>query len=138
MRNLSISERQVRGVVIVDLDGRITIGESNRQLHEAIRGLVAAGKQKIILNLAKVTVIDSSGLGEIVAGFSTVAAGGGSLKLINLSDRVVDVMTITKLYTVFDIYDSEAEGIGGFEKEEDLATQPLDEKVVARAGSSLL
>jgi len=138
MSNLSITERQVRGVVIVDLDGKITLGESNRQLHEAIRGLVAAGKQNIILNLAKVSAIDSSGLGEIVSAFSTVAAGSGSLKLINLPERVVDLMTITKLYTVFDIYDSEAEGIEGFEPGNEFATQPLDPKVAARAGSSLL
>ena len=115
MSNLSIAERQVGGVAILDLDGKITLGESNRQLHEALRRLVEEGKQNIILNLAKVTSIDSSGLGEIVAGFSTVAASGGSLKLINLSDRVVDLMTITKLYTVFDVYASEAEGIQAFE-----------------------
>ena len=115
MSNLSISERQMSGVTIVDLDGKITLGETNRQLHEALRRLVAEGKQKILLNLAKVTSIDSSGLGEIVAGFSTVSASGGSLKLINLPERVVDLMTITKLYTVFDIYESEADGIQGFE-----------------------
>jgi len=138
MSNLYILERQVRGVMIVDLEGKVTIGETNQQLHEAIKRLVAEGKKSIILNLAKVTIIDSSGLGEMVAGYSTLKASGGSLKLINLPDRVVDLMTITKLYTVFDIYESEAEGIDGFEKEVDLATQPLDEKVAARAGSSLL
>lgn len=124
MSNLSISERQVGGVAILDLDGKITLGETNRQLHEALRRLVADGKQNIVLNLAKVTSIDSSGLGEIVAGFSTVAARGGALKLINLPERVVDLMTITKLYTVFDIYDSEEEGIQGFET-------PLTDKAVA-------
>ena len=140
MSNLYILERQVRGVMIVDLEGNVTIGETNQQLHEAIKRLVAEGKKSIILNLAKVTLVDSSGLGEMVAGYSTLKASGGSLKLINLPERVVDLMTITKLYTVFDIYNSEAEGIDGFEKEVDLATQPLDEKFAtrARAGSSLL
>jgi anti-sigma B factor antagonist len=140
MSNLSISERQVRGVSIVDLAGKITLGESNRQLHEAIRRLVAENKQNIILNLAKVTVIDSSGLGEIVAGYSTVAANGGSLKLINLSERVTDVMTVTKLYIVFDIYGSEAEGVEAFEANEKRTTQPLDAGFAAEAksGSSLL
>lgn len=140
MSNLSISERQALDVAVLDLEGKINIGESNRQLHEAIRRLVADGKQNIILNLAKVTSIDSSGLGEIVAGFSTVKASGGSLKLINLPERVTDLMTITKLYTVFDIYGSEAEGIKGFETGETRTTQPLDASFAAeaKAGSSLL
>jgi anti-anti-sigma factor len=140
MSNLSISERQVRGVVVVDLEGKITIGETNRQLHDAIRQLVAERKQSIILNLAKVTFIDSSGLGEMVAGYSTLKASGGALKLINLPARVVDLMTITKLYTVFDIYDTEAEGVEGFETEVKRTTQPLDQEfpAKAKAGSSLL
>ena len=133
MSNLSISERRVRDVVIVDLSGKITLGESNRQLHEAIRLLTAGGKQNIILNLAKVTTIDSSGLGEIVAGFSTVKAAGGSLKLIHMPQRLGDLMTITKLYTVFEIYDSEAEGIDAFETSNELVTGPLDQRVAARA-----
>jgi anti-sigma B factor antagonist len=140
MSNLSISERRVRDIVVVDLAGKVTLGESNRQLHEAIRRLTADGKQNIILNLAKVTSIDSSGLGEIVAGFSTVKAAGGSLKLINMPKRLDDLMTITKLYTVFEIFDSEAEGIEAFETGSELATGPLDQKVAAgaRTGSSLL
>ncbi len=133
MSNLIISERLVGGVAILDLEGKVTLGETNRQLHEAIRRLVAEGKQSIILNLAKVTSMDSSGLGELVAGFSTVKARGGSLKLINMPQRLGDLMTITKLYTVFDIYDSEAAGIEAFEKKEDLTTQPLDPDVAAGA-----
>lgn len=138
MSNLSISERRVRGVVIVDLVGKITLGETNRQLHEAIRRLVADGIQKIILNLAKVASIDSSGLGEIVAGFSTVRAAGGSLKLINMPQRLGDLMTITKLYTVFEIYDSEAEGVAAFEPNNEFATGPLDQRVSGARTSSLL
>ena len=139
MSNLSISERQVRGVAILDLAGKITLGESNRQLHEAIRRLVAEGKVNIILNLAKVSVIDSSGLGEIVAGFSTLKAAGGSLKLINMPDRLADLMTITKLYTVFDIFDSEEAGLKAFEPERGITTEPLDPNFAAeaKAGTSL-
>lgn len=138
MSNLSISERRVRDVVVVDLAGKITLGETNRQLHEAIRRLTADGKQNIILNLAKVTSIDSSGLGEIVAGYSTVRAAGGSLKLINMPQRLGDLMTITKLYTVFEIYDSEAEGVEAFEPNNEFATGPLDQRAAEAGSSSLL
>ncbi|MGD9587638.1 MAG: STAS domain-containing protein [Pyrinomonadaceae bacterium] len=140
MSNLSITERNVRGVSVVDLAGKITLGESNRNLHEAIRRLVAEGKVHVLLNLAKVTSIDSSGLGEIVAGFSTVLAAGGSLKLINLPTRLGDLMTITKLYTVFEIYDSEAAGVEAFEKPAVATAEGFDPNFAAagRAGSSLL
>ena len=114
MSGLSINKREVDGVLVMDLDGRVSLGETNRQLHEALRGAVADGKTKVVLNMAKVSAIDSSGLGELVAGYSTLSAAGGSLKLINLPERVTDIMTITKLYTVFDIYDSEAAGIASF------------------------
>ena len=115
MSGLSINKREVDGVLVMDLDGRVSLGETNRQLHEALREAVADGKKKVVLNLAKVAAIDSSGLGEIVAGYSTLSAAGGTLKLINLPERVSDLMTITKLYTVFDIYDSEAAGIASFD-----------------------
>jgi anti-sigma B factor antagonist len=140
MGNLIINKRQVNDVVIVDLDGKITLGESSTQLHGELRKIVAEGKRNVLLDLAKVTAIDSSGLGSIVAGYSTLQAAGGSLKLINLPERVNDLMTITKLYTVFEIYESEPAGIDSFEKEEDLTTQPLDNEILvdAKAGSSLL
>lgn len=125
----------MRDIVVVDLAGKINLGESNRQLHQAIRRLVAEGKQNIILNLANVTSIDSSGLGEIVAGFSTVKAAGGSLKLIKMPQRLGDLMTITKLYTVFEIYETEEEGIDAFEPNNEFATGPLDQRVAAGAGS---
>jgi len=115
MSGLNINKREVKGVLVMDLDGRVSLGETNRQLHEALREAVADGKKKVVLNLAKVAAIDSSGLGEIVAGYSTLSAAGGTLKLINLPERVSDLMTITKLYTVFDIYDSEAAGIASFD-----------------------
>jgi anti-sigma B factor antagonist len=139
MSSLTINKRQVNGVVIVDLDGRIALGESNTELHQSLRQLVAEGKRNIILNLAKVTAIDSSGLGSIVAGYSTLKAAGGSLKLINLPERVSDLMTITKLYTVFDIYDDEAAGINSFDNAEEQVTGRLNENAgEAKAGSSLL
>jgi anti-sigma B factor antagonist len=139
MSSLTINKRQVNGVVIVDLDGRIALGESNTELHQSLRQLVAEGKRNIILNLAKVTAIDSSGLGSIVAGYSTLKAAGGSLKLINLPERVSDLMTITKLYTVFDIYDDEAAGINSFDAAEEQVTGRLNDNAgEAKAGSSLL
>src|SRR5215210_139472 len=101
MSNLSINQRDVNGVVVVDLAGKVQLGETNRQLHEALRKLVSDGKKRVILNLEKVSAIDSSGLGEIVAGFSTLLNAGGQLKLVNMPARVNDLMTITKLYTVF-------------------------------------
>lgn len=115
MSNLTISTRRVDDVVIVDLDGEVTLGTTNRQLHSSIHQLVKEGALQVILNLANVKRIDSSGLGEIVAGFSTLRANGGSLKLINMPERVSDLMTITKLYTVFDIYETEADGVNSFE-----------------------
>lgn len=114
MSGLNINKREVDGVLVMDLNGSVSLGETNRQLHEALREAVADGKKNVVLNLAKVSGIDSSGLGELVAGYSTLSAAGGSLKLINLPERVTDLMTITKLYTVFDIYGSEAEGIASF------------------------
>lgn len=137
MSGLTINKRQVNGVVVVDLDGRISLGESNTELHQSLRQLVAEGKKHVLLNLSKVTAIDSSGLGSIVAGYSTLQASGGALKLINLPERVSDLMTITKLYTVFDIYDSESAGINSFDIPADAVTGRLD-AADAKAGSSLL
>lgn len=140
MSTLAITDRQVDDIAILDLAGKITIGENNRHLHDSLKRLVAEGNRRVILNLAKVTFIDSTGLGEIVAGYSTLKTNGGSLKLINLPERVTDLMTITKLYTVFDIYGSEAEGIKGFEEAGKPDTQPLDDgfPAEAKAASSLL
>lgn len=114
MSDLSISTRQSGGVTIVDLAGKIALGESNRALHDAIRGLTDNGQKNILLNLANVTVIDSSGLGELVASYASVERNGGSLKLANLSDRFIELITITKLYTVFDVFDNEADALKSF------------------------
>ena len=114
MSDLNISNRQSGSVTIVDLAGKIALGESNRALHEAIRGLTADGKKSILLNLANVTLIDSSGLGELVASYASVERADGALKLSNLSDRFIELITITKLYTVFDIFDNEADALASF------------------------
>jgi|SRR5687767_8189543 anti-sigma B factor antagonist len=114
MSDLNISQRQSGNVTIIDLSGKIALGESNRALHEAIRGLTSEGPKNILLNLANVSVIDSSGLGELVASYASVERSGGTLKLSNLSDRNIQLITITKLYTVFDVFDNEAEALASF------------------------
>lgn len=114
MDRLSIDQRRVGDVIILDLAGKVTIGTTNRQLQDALRRLVAEGERSVVLDLSQVTYVDSTGLGEIVAGYSTLRRGGGRLALVNVSDRVMDLMTVTKLYTVFDIYTSEAEAVESF------------------------
>ena len=115
MADLNLSTREVAGVTIIDLEGRIALGDTSAKLHQTLRDLVDGGKQKLLINLAKVTGIDSSGLGTLVAGYTTVERAGGQLKLENLSDRVIELMTITKLLTVFDVYDNEANAVRSFD-----------------------
>jgi anti-sigma B factor antagonist len=110
------STRQVDGVTIVDLSGRITLGEGSTMLRDIVRDMIAKGNKKILLNLGDVTYIDSSGIGELVSAFTTVRNGGGELKLLNLTKKVHDLLQITKLYTVFDIKDDEANAIQSFTK----------------------
>ena len=110
------STRQVDGVTIVDLSGRITLGEGSTMLRDIVRDMIAKGNNKILLNLGDVTYIDSSGIGELVSAFTTVRNGGGELKLLNLTKKVHDLLQITKLYTVFDIKDDEAGAIKSFTK----------------------
>jgi anti-sigma B factor antagonist len=112
--SIQATTRQVGDVNVVDVVGRITLGEGASTLRETIRGLVAKDQKKIILNLGEVTYIDSSGIGELVSGFTTVANHGGVLKLLGLTKRVQDLLQITKLYTVFDIYDSETSAVRSF------------------------
>lgn len=108
--------RQVDGVTIVDLSGRITLGEGSTMLRDIVREMIAKGNKKILLNLGDVTYIDSSGIGELVSAFTTVRNGGGELKLLNLTKKVHDLLQITKLYTVFDIKDDETNAIQSFSK----------------------
>ena len=108
--------RQVDSVIVIDISGRITLGEGCTQLRELIRDLLSKGNKQILLNLADVTYIDSSGIGELVSAFTAVSNQGGQLKLLNLTKKVHDLLQITKLYTVFDIHDDEAKGIASFQK----------------------
>jgi anti-sigma B factor antagonist len=101
-------------VTILDLSGRITLGEGSVQLRDAIRDLLAKGSKLILLNLADVNYIDSSGIGELVSAYTTVRNQGGELKLLNLTKKVHDLLQITKLYTVFDVKDDEASAIASF------------------------
>lgn len=111
---LTIASREVDGVTVLDLSGRITLGEGSVQLRDAIRDLIGKGSKNILLNLGDVNYIDSSGLGELVSAFTTSKNQGAQLKLLNLTKKVHDLLQLTKLYTVFDIYDDEATAIGSF------------------------
>ena len=112
--SMKFTTRQVDGVTILDLAGRITLGEGSVTLRDAVKDTVAKGAKKILLNLKDVDYIDSSGLGELVAGYTTVKNQGGELKLLHLTDKVHDLLQITKLYTVFDIKDDEATAVAAF------------------------
>src|SRR6476659_1892001 len=114
--SLKSSARQVDGITILDLSGRITLGEGSVVLRDTIREVLGKGEKKILLNLGDVTYIDSSGIGELVSAFTAVRKEGGELKLLNLTKKVHDLLQITKLYTVFDIKDDEAAAIQSFTK----------------------
>ena len=114
--SMKVSNRQVDGIAVVDMSGRITLGEGSVVLRDTVRDLVTKGQKKILLNLGDVTYIDSSGIGELVSAFTAVRREGGELKLLNLTKKVHDLLQITKLYTVFDIKDDEASAIQSFTK----------------------
>ena len=111
---LTIATREVDGVVVLDLSGRITLGEGSVQLRDAIRGLISKGKKSVLLNMGDVNYIDSSGLGELVSAFTTAKNQQADVKLLNLTKKVHDLLQLTKLYTVFDIKDDEASAIASF------------------------
>ena len=115
MAELDLKERQAGDVTILDLSGEVRIGDSSVALRDSIRNLADQGKKKLLLNLGGVKYIDSSGIGELIANYTTVKRGGGQLKLLNLTDRVQNLLVITKLLTVFDAYDNEAEALKSFE-----------------------
>ena len=114
MADINISERQAGDVTILDLGGKVTIGEGSVALRNAIRRLLGEGKTKILLNLAEVNYIDSSGIGELVSSFTAVNKEGGTLKLLNLTQKIQDLLAITKLLTVFDTFDDEASALSSF------------------------
>lgn len=112
--SIKTSTRQVGEITVVDLSGRITLGEGSTMLRDNIRDLLGRGQKKILLNLGDVTYIDSSGIGELVSGFTTVTNQGGQLKLLNLTKKVHDLLQITKLYTVFEVHNEEAAAVKSF------------------------
>ena len=114
--SVKLSTRQVGDVSVVDVAGRITLGEGSSALRDALRDMVSKGQKKILLNLGDVNYIDSSGIGELVSAFTTAKNQGGELKLLNLTKKVHDLLQITKLYTVFDVKDDEATAVKSFTK----------------------
>ena len=114
MAELNINERQAGDVTVLDLSGKITIGEGSVALRAGIRRLLEEGRKRILLNLAGVSYVDSSGIGELVSSYTAINKEGGQLKLLNLTQKIQDLLTITKLLTVFDVYDSEAEALNSF------------------------
>ena len=111
---MQIHQRSVGDVTIIDLNGKMTLGEGDELLRDKVNSLIAQGQKKLVLNLAEVPYIDSAGLGEIVRTYTTVSRQGGSLKLLNLTKRIQDLLLITKLLTVFETFDSEEEAIKSF------------------------
>src|ERR1041384_1875559 len=115
MAELDVKERQAGDVTILDLSGEVRIGEGSVSLRDSIKRLADGGKKNILLNLAGVKYIEATGIGELIANYTTVTRQGGQLKLLNLTDRVQNLLVITKLLTVFDSYDNEAEALKSFE-----------------------
>ncbi len=113
---LRMTEREVSGVTVMDLDGRIVLGDESNSFRERVKGLLANNKKKIVLNMSNVTYIDSAGLGTLVATFHSARSQGGMLKLCNLGAKFKEVLQVTKLMTVFDVYDNEAAAVQSFGK----------------------
>jgi anti-sigma B factor antagonist len=114
--NMTTSTRQVGGVTIVDINGRIVLGEESAALRDLVGDLLSKGQKQILFNLGDVNYIDSAGLGYLVSAFSSVRKQGGELKLLNLTSKVHDVLQITRLYTVFDVLDNEAAAVNSFDQ----------------------
>jgi len=114
MAQLGISERQAGDVTILDLTGEIRMGDGSTALRNSIRGMFTGGNKKVLLNLAGVRYIDSSGMGELIANHTTASRDGSQLKLLNLTDKVKDLLVITKLLTVFDVYEDETAALSSF------------------------
>jgi anti-sigma B factor antagonist len=115
MAELDVKERQAGDVTILDLSGEVRIGEGAVALRDSIRNLADQGKTKLLLNLAGVKYMDSTGVGELIANYTTVTRQGGQLKLLSLTERIQNLLVITKLLTVFDSYDNEAEALKSFQ-----------------------
>lgn len=112
--SLKLSIRQIGDVTVMDAVGRMTLGEGSSDFRDKVKELAAGGHKHLLLNLAEVNYIDSSGIGELVASFTSVSNAGGALKLLSLTKRVQDLLQITKLYTVFEVFDDETAAIRSF------------------------
>jgi len=112
--SLKAVSREVGGVTVIDLDGRITLGDGSALLRDLIRDNLSKGHTKLVFNLAAITYLDSTGLGELVSGYRLVKSAGGELKLLNLNKKVSDLLQVTKLYTVFDIHNDESQAVASF------------------------
>jgi anti-sigma B factor antagonist len=111
---MKIEERAVGDVTVLDLSGRVTLGEGDELLKDKVNSLINQGRRKLVLNMAEVPYVDSAGLGEIVRTYTTVSRQGGSLKLLGLTKRIKDLLAITKLLTVFEHFESEQEAVKSF------------------------
>ena len=111
---MQIEERAVGDVIVLDLKGKVTLGQGDELLKDKVNSLVNQGHKKIVLNLAEVPYVDSAGLGEIVRTYTTVSRQGGSMKLLNLTKRITDLLAITKLLTVFETFEAEADAVRSF------------------------
>lgn len=114
MAELNIMERQAGDVTVLDMNGKVTLGEGSVALRTTIRRLLGEGKKNILLNLGQVGYVDSSGIGELVSSFTAVNKENGTLKLLNLTQKIQDLLAITKLLTVFDVYESESEALNSY------------------------
>jgi anti-sigma B factor antagonist len=112
--SVKLNIRQVGDLTVIDVSGRVTLGEGSSAIREALRDLTTKGNKKILLNMGDVSYIDSTGIGELVAGFTSAANGGGTVKLLGLTKHVKDVLQISKLYTVFEAFDNEAQAVRSF------------------------
>lgn len=112
--SVKVVTKQVGDVTVAEVTGKLTLGEASSTLREALRGLANQGHKKVLVNLSGVTYLDSSGIGELVAGYTTITNAGGKLKLVNLTSRVQNPLQTTKLYTVFDVFENETEGVKSF------------------------
>jgi anti-anti-sigma factor len=111
---LTISQRKVNDITILDLDGRITLGESTGALRDAVKAALESGTKKLLLNMEKVGYVDSAGLGELVGVYTTATGQGGNAKLLNVQSKLNDLLTITKLHTIFETFDSEVTALSSF------------------------
>lgn len=138
MNNLNIIERHDGNVTILDLTGKIRMGEDTAKLTMALRVVVADGEKNILLNMAGISYIDSSGLGELVAGYNSLQKSGAELKLLHLTDRVSELMVITKLLTVFEVFDNETEAVNSFQASSENIAVAQSDFVTGKLDRSLL